>query len=200
MKTVNVKSVARTLSSSTEVEMRHKQLHLPHMEKLHPYLDELRSCDVGDVPNIDPFDGGTNAKMLFLLEKPGRKAFKSGFISRDNNDSTAEAILKFMVQAQIPRSEVMLWNVIPAWNGTTKITAAELKFGMSCLNKLIEHLPRLRSIVFVGRKAQRAIPLFTDRGIALYLSFHPSPKNYALARDKWESIPSKWAEAWNASR
>jgi hypothetical protein len=50
------------------------------------------------VPDFDPLDGGVNAQVLFLLEKPGPMAAEdgkragSGFISRDNDDGTAEAI------------------------------------------------------------------------------------------------------------
>lgn len=196
MITANVELIVRALSNAAEIEKRRQQLHLPHMKEIQSYLEELRSRHVGSVPNFDPLDGGKNARILFLLEKPGPKAFKSGFISRDNNDSTAEAILNFMTQAQIPRGETLLWNVVPSWNGTTKVTGPELEFGMGCLNQLVELLPRLRSIVFVGRKAQRAIPLFSNRKITLYSSFHPSPKNYALERNKWNSIPSVWAETW----
>jgi len=196
MNAINAVPVARTLSEPTEVERRHTFLHRPQMRALCRYVGDLRRSDIGSVPDFDPLDGGTNAQMLFLLEKPGPKAFKSGFISRDNDDSTAEATLRFMELAQIPRTEVLLWNVIPAWNGTTKVSRAELEFGISCLVKLTGILPRLRSIVFVGRKAERAMPQFAGRGLNLHFSFHPSPKNYATARDKWESIPNSWAKAW----
>jgi len=50
-------------------------------------------------------------------------------------------------------------------------------------------------VLFVGRKAELARPLLDDSGLVLLESVHPSPKNYAIARDKWETIPAAWARA-----
>ena len=57
---------------------------------------------------FDPRDGGIRAQALFLFEKPGPKANASGFISRDNDDPTAENIFRFMNQAGIPRKKTCL--------------------------------------------------------------------------------------------
>lgn len=46
------------------------------------------------IPFFDPLDGGVNASILFLLEAPGPKAIKSGFVSRDNPDNTAKNFRK----------------------------------------------------------------------------------------------------------
>ena len=40
----------------------------------------------------------------------------SGFISRNNNDPTAEAIFQFMEQAGIDRKLTLIWNAIRGWN------------------------------------------------------------------------------------
>lgn len=78
-------------------------------------------------------DGGIAARVLFLFEKPGPmtalvgRREGSGFISRDNDDPTAEAIWQFMREAEIPREEAVLWNVIPWWNGTRAIKTEELR-------------------------------------------------------------------------
>ena len=57
---------------------------------------------VGPVPDFDPLDGGIETRTLFLFEKPGRmtadgfaRRFGSGFISRNNDDQTAEATFAF---------------------------------------------------------------------------------------------------------
>jgi hypothetical protein len=42
----------------------------------------------------------------------------SGFISRNNDDPTAEATMGFMEKAGIPHTLTVSWNVIPWWNGT----------------------------------------------------------------------------------
>lgn len=77
------------------------------------------------VPDFDPLDGGIAAEVLFLMEKPGPRTDNtgakghagSGFISRDNDDPTAEAILRFMEEAGIARKRSILWNTVPWWNG-----------------------------------------------------------------------------------
>ncbi len=81
--------------------------------------------------------GGIEARVLFLFEKPGPmtadeaigKRPGSGFISRDNDDPTAEAVFNFMRQADIPRELTILWNVIPWWNVRRGVERLELLDG-----------------------------------------------------------------------
>jgi hypothetical protein len=96
-----------------------------------------------------------------LFEKPGPmtaatgKRTGSGFISRNNDDATAEATFTFMQQAGIPRELTVIWNEIPWWNGTRKVRAEELRAGAEAVRDLIDLLPNLRAVVMVGRKANR---------------------------------------------
>src|SRR5688572_7487738 len=101
----------RTLKSSLERQRRKQMLNLPHVAPLTNFARELRDSKVGAVPDFDPLDGGIQARALFLLEKPGPKAFESGFISRNNDDPTAENTFRFMQEAQISRQDVCIWNV-----------------------------------------------------------------------------------------
>src|ERR1700740_40451 len=81
-------------------------------------------------PNFDPLDGGVDAQVLFLFEKPGPMTVGddgSGFISRKNDDPTAEATFEFMSRAGIPRHLTVTWNLIPWWNGTRKVTRLEIE-------------------------------------------------------------------------
>jgi hypothetical protein len=138
-------------------------LHDGHIRPLTTYVGELRKrYSAWEFPDFDPLDGGVKADMLFLLEKPGpmtspsHKRRGSGFISRDNNDPTAEAIFLFMRAAGIERSRTVLWNTIPGWNRTRAMAAGEVDWGIDELKRLLPLLPRLRTIVLVGKKAQRA--------------------------------------------
>ena len=119
----------------------------------------------------------------------------SGFISRDNNDPTAEAIFGFMKEASLPRERTVIWNVIPGWNGTLRITPAELRDGINALESLLRLIPELRTIVLVGRKAERAKLLVEPRGVRVFVSAHPSPQVRASRPDAWRAIPSIWAQA-----
>jgi hypothetical protein len=67
---------------------REAQLHDPHVLPLMNVVRDLRAQGL-IVPNVDPNDGGVNARVLVLLETPGPKAVASGFVSRDNPDPTA---------------------------------------------------------------------------------------------------------------
>ena len=58
---------------------RLNQLLETHVAPLTKFVDELRA-EAGpgaQIPYFDPWDGGVEAEMLFLLEAPGRRAVQS---------------------------------------------------------------------------------------------------------------------------
>ena len=179
-------------------------LCLPHMAKLTDFAAALREQGLGTVPDFDPLDGGADAQILFLFEKPGPMTSESGggsgFISRNNDDPTAEAICQFMAQSDIPRKATVIWNVVPWWNDTRKIATRELQAGVSCLQQLIGLLPRLAGVVMVGIRAGRARHYLETTGLSLFQLHHPSPLVRAGAREKWNAIPSQWAKVMDIVR
>lgn len=189
----------RTLASADEIAARRAMLAKPHLRPLTAYVRALRQSWQAEVPDFDPVDGGVEARALFLFEKPGPmtsltgERLGSGFISRDNDDPTAENTFNFMRQADVPRGATVLWNSVPAWNGTRKISAAELRKGIDGLYDLLSLLPRLRVIVLVGKKAQRSEALLAPTGLPILTSAHPSPLVRASFPDRWRSIPQEWA-------
>jgi len=185
----------RLLKDECERERRRQLLSAPHMAPLTIFADALRQRGFGDVPDFDPCDGGVRAAVLFLFEKPGPQAGASGFISRNNDDPTAENTFRFMHQAGLPRECVCIWNVVPGWNGTRAITGAELRRGVAAVRELLLVLPELRAIALVGNRAAKAQPLLMKTGLPIIRSRHPSPIVYATRRKDWESIPSQWARA-----
>ena len=58
----------------------------------------LRSGLGKAVPDVDPLDGGVNARLLILLETPGPRVLGTGFVSRDNPDGTAANMFRFLTQ------------------------------------------------------------------------------------------------------
>lgn len=179
---------------------RYAMLSLTHIAPLTAYAAELRKRANVQVPDFDPLDGGVNAQVLFLFEKPGPmtaalgRRTGSGFISRDNDDPTAEATFKFMEQASIPRKLTVIWNIVPWWNGTRKVTSAELKEGVASMESLVKLLPALSVVVMVGGKAAKAKRFLENTGLELIYSYHPSPLVRAKFLSKWEAIPSQWAQ------
>lgn len=174
-------------------------LGLPHAAPLAAYAAGLRAAGPGlpapdrQAPDFDPLDGGTAARVLFVLEKPGPGIVPGGFVSRDNDTPTAQAIHAFMHQAGLPRAETVLWNLVPWWNGTTAITAAERVAGAQALRELLPLLPGLDTAVLVGRTAGAARPLLG--GLRVLSSAHPSPQVRAGFRDRWDAIPEVWRQA-----
>ena len=187
----------RALRDPAEVARRRAMLGAAHMAPLADLARSLRAEGLpGDrVPDLDPLDGGTEARLLLLLEKPGPGAARSGFVSRDNDDQTAEATWHFLDAAGLARADVVLWNTVPWWNGTIRFTAAERARGLATLPRLLDLLPSLRAAVCVGRQAERARPLLEARGLHVLASAHPSPQVRAGNAARWRAIPDVWAQA-----
>jgi hypothetical protein len=190
----------RSLRDAAVRERRKAMLGLPHIAPLTAYAARLRERGLGEVPEIDPLDGGVDAHVLFLFEKPGPmiaaggQRVGSGFISRNNDDATAEATFRFMEQAKLPRRLTVTWNAIPWWNGTVNLTTQELREGVTSLRELMSLLSKLRAVVMVGQKAAVARPYLEQSGLALFMSDHPSPRVRARWPERWKRIPSEWAK------
>lgn len=192
----------RSLASGSNLAYRRSLLDRAHMRPLNKLVAKLRNENRGFVPDFDPLDGGTSARLLFLLEKPGpmtdphRKGKPgSGFVSRDNDDATATAIFTFMEVADIPRDECVIWNTIPWWNETTKISATEWTDGLARLGDTMDLLTRLEGVILIGKKAARAKPFIEAKGLPVWVSAHPSPRVRSAYPDLFWSIPSIWREA-----
>ena len=197
--------VAQSFKNPDAICNRKLRLHETHIAPLTNYVEALRvKYPDWEFPYFDPADGGIDARLLFLLEKPGPKTSPpqggSGFISRNNNDPTAEATFSFMKTAGIPREETVLWNTIPGWNGTIKIAPNELRYWLDRfdLKKLIHLLPNLEAIVLVGGKAQQTRSLFEPYG-KIFTSYHPARrnKNNPKTKAQYDLIPTRWREAYD---
>jgi len=171
----------KSLGDPQIVVERHDALALPHIAPLTDFVNKLR-IEAGEgaaIPYFDPWDGGIEASVLFLLEAPGAKAKASGFISRNNPDETAKNMYHLCSEAGFQRRETILWNAVPWYIGdANRIRAAnprDLKAGLQPLPRLLTLLPKLSAIVLVGRKAERAASQLRDEPLGIFTSPHPSP-------------------------
>lgn len=89
----------------------------------------------------------------------------------------------------------ILWNTIPGWNKTIKIARGERERGIAELPGLLKLLPRVRTVVLVGRQAQRAERDLQATGLRVFKSAHPSMQVRNKYPDVWRRIPDQWAEA-----
>ncbi len=197
-------TLPRSMRDPEARAVRRAMLDLPHIMPLAKFAADLRIRHNIEVPDFDPMDGGIRSRILFLKEKPGPMTSASrsgrvgsGFISRDNDDPTAEATFLFMQAAGIPRDDTLMWNVVPGWNGTRKITRQELIEGVAEVRNLMKLLPDIEVVVLVGKKAARAEPLLEGTGVIIRHSLHNSPLVRASRPEEWARIPVVWGEAYS---
>lgn len=192
---------SKSLQFESNILVRKNLLTAPHILPLATYATSLRER-LGSsvfVPDFDPLDGGINAEFLFLFEKPGPKTDSrnggSGFISRDNNDETAKSIFDFMNKIGLERARTLLWNTIPAWDNSIAYQSLHVRKGIEMLDELLPLLPNLKTIILVGKQAQKARKGLEDRDFDVFMSDHPSPIVKARYRQRWEQIPNAWEKA-----
>lgn len=186
------------LAALEERQRRLKLLEQPHVKPLMEYLQSIQ-LEMGteySMPYFDPSDGGIAAKVLFLLEAPGPRAVGSGFISRNNPDQTAKNINELLQAAKIPRKSTLLWNIVPWYVGDQgrirPVNKQDIRQALPFLQKLLQLLPYLESVVLVGRKAQDA--LFEIQKLApnvsIYQCYHPSPRVFNVWPEKRNAVLS----------
>jgi uracil-DNA glycosylase len=153
------------------------------MDNLHKFVNKIRKENglSEEVPDFDPLNGNENARILFVLEAPGAKAVKTGYISYDNPDQSARNFRDQLRKAGIDRSEIAIWNIVPWYLGDgKKIRAAgvsDVLKGLNYLYDLIRILQKLEFIVLVGGAARRAHTFLSHKvNIRILGCHHPSPK------------------------
>ncbi len=184
MKSTSYSERVRSLQYTSEIEERRNLLNRPHMEPLARYVETLRKKKgkAFQIPDFDPCDGGVQARLLILAETPGPKALRSGFVSRNNDDETAENTFRVLKKSGLKRPDTLLWNMVPWYLGSgervRKPTPDELKEGMACLRDLLPLLPNLKAIVLAGVSAKDGLDRDTlPPGVQVFQARHPSPRN-----------------------
>jgi len=199
----------KCLREETECAARRELLHGPTMRELTAFVQAIRSeVPEGDVPDFDPLDGGVDAECLFLLEAPGPRAVKSGFVSRNNPDETAKNWHVLNGEVGINRRRTITWNIVPWYIGKDSrirpAKAADIKLGLPYLQQLILLLPKLRLVVLVGRKAGHAEASVRQwaPGLDIMEIPHPSPSfvnrapgNRGLVRKRLKEVAKKLSPA-----
>jgi uracil-DNA glycosylase len=173
----------KLLGDKEALELRMSQVDDAHIASLSQFVRRLRERMElhAAIPYIDPWDGGVEAEVLFLLEAPGPKAINSGFVSMNNPDETAKNFFEISREVGIDRKRIAIWNTVPWYIGSGKkirsANSADIVAGIETLAELLQLLPKLSAIVLVGGKAQKANGHI--RSVAphfkVFTSPHPSP-------------------------
>lgn len=195
----------KLLEEPAALRARLAQIHDIHVAPLTAFIHRVRERmgPTAAIPYIDPWDGGIEAEVMFLLEAPGPKARNSGFVSMNNPDESAKNFFEISREAGIERKRIVIWNTVPWYIGSgTRIRPAnsrDLADGIQSLPELLQLLPKLRAIVFVGnkaRKAERQVRTIAP-DLRVFFSPHPSPmfvnrksENRPLLLNSWRDVQS----------
>lgn len=151
-----------------------------HVRQLTKQIDDMRS-PVRSVPNIDPNDGGTDARALFFLETPGPQAV-NGYVSRDNCDPTAKNFLGACSEAGLDRKQTALWNVFPFClpAGRRNPKTSEILSCISHTQAFINAFHELDVVVFCGNSAKKAMPRLNCGKAIVLDTFHTGDQSYRV--------------------
>ncbi len=171
------------------------------MRPIAGYAASLRLAMGRTVPDADPADGGADASVLLLLERPGRGVAPAGFVSRDNATPTARNIRRFSETAGIVRTSMLIWNVVP-WLDEGALRErppkqADIMSGLRLLPDLLALLPRLCVVVLSGRVAGMARETVSRARpeVRVLAMPHPSPTIVCTDPRIGERIAGALAEA-----
>ena len=177
-------------------------LQLPHMLALNQFVHDLRRRR-GEVPYFDPLDGGSDARLMILLETPGPKRSDPRFTSRDNQAPSARNLKRLLEEAGIPRGATIIWNAVP-WvlprraGKLGRPTAFDLETATPSFGKLLEILPALDVIVTAGVIATKFLAERKElrRSIKTVSMAHPSPVYLNTRPDLYASSLARLRSAY----
>ncbi len=177
----------RTLKRAEVREEREGFLREPCIEGLTEFVEKMREEEAGqgeNIPYFDPLDGGTEARCLFLFEAAGGKAVESGFVSRNNNDQSANNFFCLNEEVGLNRTLTVLWNIVPwALRETGKNRSPrrdDIRQGLHRLEEPLDLLRQLEVVVLCGGAAQKATPFFYKKHAHLDVLHAPHPGAQSL--------------------
>jgi hypothetical protein len=179
-------------------EAKLERVREPRVAPLNAFVDQLRTRRGGTIPYIDPDWAGVDAKILFVMLRPGPRARESGLLSLENHDLTARYMLELLRKAAIPIDASAVWNIVP-WYGSRSelVSSHDIAEGTLYLNEFILLLPRLRSLVLVGRVAQSAeLSLKMPSGVRVFRAPHTSPSNLHTNPGQRDIALRAYCDAW----
>jgi hypothetical protein len=179
-------------------EAKLKRVREPRVAPLNAFVDQLRVRRGGTVPYIDPDWAGVDAKILFVMLRPGPRAAESGLLSLENQDLTARYMLELLRKVAIPIDASAVWNIVP-WYGPRSefVSSHDIAEGTLYLNEFILLLPQLRSLVLVGRDAQSAeSSLKMPSGVRVFRAPHTSPSNLHTNPGQRDIALRAYCDAW----
>ncbi|MBL4810659.1 MAG: DUF1572 family protein [Phycisphaerales bacterium] len=173
---------SRTLASADAIQRRMALRLCTHVRPLNELVRNWNAEGMS-VPWFDPIGGGVDAKVLFLLQDPGKMADGvegSGFISHDNDDTAAPRVWEAFRDAGISRELVVTWNIVPWYLNDKGIKVIDMKNGCRMLELVLMQCTKLKHVVLGGSKSQEAWCRYMDTDLMSRYSvsrcIHPTPR------------------------
>ncbi|GJD33241.1 uracil-DNA glycosylase family protein [Methylobacterium aerolatum] len=172
----------KSLADPAALAARHALRDASHIAPIRALARRIAAERGAPVPDPDPLDGGTAARLLLLLETPGPTVLRTGFVTRDSANGTAANLFRFLAEAEIARRDTLIWNAVPwvihvegALNRAPR--RAEARAAAPYLAPLLALLPDLAVAVLAGRFARECAPALTalHPGLPVIAIPHPSP-------------------------
>ena len=192
------------IEEPSELARRRAGLLEPAMRPLAELAARIRAETGRPVPDADPYDGGTAARLRLLRARPAPAGRRGGFVSRDNATPTARNIRRFAEAAGLPRRSTLIWNAVP-WmdDGPTArgaLRREEIRAGLLWLPPLLALLAQLEVVVLAGRVARSAAGALRQGRLTVLEMPHPSPTIVCTAPQIGHGIAATLAAAAAARR
>lgn len=183
------------------------RLQEEHIAPINELARRIASRTRLEVPMVDPDSAGVNARVLLVLESPGRIGVTSpkgsGMISCDNNDQTAANVWTLHTDTDLRREWCVPWNIVPWYLGSVDrnvpASAKDAAGGLPYFWELLDELRHLRAVIAMGKPASAALmPIrlqLEQRGIRLLFAPHPSPQNLNTRSGERAAIAEVFREA-----
>lgn len=127
-----------------------------NLERLDNFVERMRDeTSYGKkIPYFSRYDGGVDARCLFLFQTPNQIAVDRGYAERENQDPSARNFEAASEEAGLDRRDTISWNIVP-WQHPDP-PAAMVKEALPRLGELLELLREPRVVVLCGGTAHQA--------------------------------------------
>ncbi len=131
----------------------------PNIEDVNRLCDTLSALKAdSSVPYVDPAHDVDGCKIVSLFSSPGT-ALSSGFVSADNDDSSAVRLSEVYEFVGLQPEQVMPWNAFPWFLPEGKeraLTMDQINDGVKPLLHFLQQVPRASALIAHGADAHKA--------------------------------------------
>lgn len=184
----------------------------PHVQPLNALVRAWRAAlPDAKIPWFDPDDGGSEARVLILMESPAPTTVGpsgSGFCSEDNDDRSNQLVREMRRAAGLSRRYCLKWNVVP-WavldsSGHPRTPArSEITIATPYLIEVLDAAPNVEVVITLGTSALSGFVASTTmvaphRLYRIAAAPHPSQRNANARKLAIQRIANAFRNAANA--